>query len=86
MKLRVCSPRHIISNPPEHRPVACFLSWEQMEQIGCRIHFMAGDGNCLFRSLGDQVEGKPQDHAEIRAQVRKDTHIIVVLILPASLR
>lgn len=30
---------------------------------------MAGDGNCLFRSLGDQVEGKPEDHAEIRAQV-----------------
>lgn len=40
-----------------------------MGQIECRIHFMAGDGNCLFRSLADQVEGKPQDHAEFRAQV-----------------
>eukprot|EP00903_Cladosiphon_okamuranus_P014076 g13083.t1 len=41
----------------------------QVEQIGCKIKFIEGDGNCLFRSLADQLEGRPQDHYTIRAKV-----------------
>eukprot|EP00752_Nemacystus_decipiens_P004306 g3935.t1 len=41
----------------------------QVEQIGCKIKFIQGDGNCLFRSLADQFEGRPQDHSDIRAKV-----------------
>lgn len=41
-----------------------------MGQIGCKIKFIAGDGNCLFRSLADQLEGRPEDHASIRENVR----------------
>lgn len=30
----------------------------QMAGMGCCIKTMAADGNCLFRSLADQVEGR----------------------------
>ncbi|CAM9337729.1 unnamed protein product [Hapterophycus canaliculatus] len=42
---------------------------QQIEQIGCKIKFIEGDGNCLFRSLADQLEGRPQDHSSIRSKV-----------------
>lgn len=41
----------------------------QVEQIGCKIKFIEGDGNCLFRSLADQLEGRSQDHSFVRAKV-----------------
>ncbi|CAM9911250.1 unnamed protein product, partial [Ectocarpus sp. 4 AP-2014] len=41
----------------------------QVEQIGCKIKFIEGDGNCLFRSLADQLEGRSQDHSSVRAKV-----------------
>lgn len=47
------------------------LYQSQIEQIGCRIKFIEGDGNCLFRSLADQLEGRPQDHSSVRTQVRE---------------
>ncbi|CAM9585282.1 unnamed protein product [Discosporangium mesarthrocarpum] len=39
---------------------------EQMKKIGCRIKFITGDGNCLFRSIADQLDGKPHEHASVR--------------------
>ncbi|CAM9499007.1 unnamed protein product, partial [Ascophyllum nodosum] len=41
----------------------------QVGQIGCKIKFIEGDGNCLFRSLADQLEGKPEEHALYREKV-----------------
>ncbi|CAN0126375.1 unnamed protein product [Scytosiphon promiscuus] len=41
----------------------------QVEQIGCKIKFIEGDGNCLFRSLADQLDGRPQDHSSVRSKV-----------------
>lgn len=29
----------------------------QLQRIGGTIHHMASDGNCLFRSIADQLEG-----------------------------
>lgn len=46
-----------------------FVAGHQVEQIGCKIKFIEGDGNCLFRSLADQLEGRPQDHSAVRAKV-----------------
>jgi hypothetical protein len=34
-----------------------------------RILRVGADGNCLFRSLSDQLTGTPQHHATIRAAV-----------------
>jgi len=35
--------------------------------IGCRVHAMTGDGNCMFRAIADQVEG---DHGKSHARFR----------------
>lgn len=56
-----------------------------MEQIGCKIKFIEGDGNCLFRSLADQLEGRPQDHSAIRAKV-KPALVAELDILPPHLQ
>ncbi|KAJ3105012.1 OTU domain-containing protein 3 [Phlyctochytrium planicorne] len=42
---------------------------EQLAQLGLRIKDMTGDGNCLFRSLADQLEGNPNNHTYHRAIV-----------------
>jgi hypothetical protein len=38
----------------------------QLHALGCRIKVIAGDGNCMFRSLADQVDGEPNSHGEMR--------------------
>jgi OTU domain-containing protein 3 len=35
---------------------------KQMEDLGLRIKEVKGDGNCLFRSVSDQVEGCENNH------------------------
>eukprot|EP00794_Sanderia_malayensis_P005159 gene5159-5811_t len=40
----------------------------QMEVIGLKIKDIPGDGNCLFRSLSDQLEGDHSNHATHRQQ------------------
>jgi len=39
--------------------------------MGLRIKDVSGDGNCLFRAIADQLEGKPENHAKIRRKVVK---------------
>lgn len=38
----------------------------QMNAIGCKIKHIAGDGNCMFRSFADQMDGNPNHHGEMR--------------------
>eukprot|EP00727_Mastigamoeba_balamuthi_P003245 m51a1_g12918 hypothetical protein (201) ;mRNA; f:2085-2913 len=42
---------------------------EQLRAQGLCIRDVAGDGNCLFRSLADQLHGDAGRHAEVRAAV-----------------
>ncbi|PAA54614.1 hypothetical protein BOX15_Mlig013207g1 [Macrostomum lignano] len=41
----------------------------QLEQLGLEIRDIPGDGNCLFRALGDQLEGSDALHLKHRADV-----------------
>jgi len=38
----------------------------QVAKLGYRISRVAGDGNCLFRSLSDQLYGTSDKHLEVR--------------------
>ncbi|KAJ0392292.1 hypothetical protein ATCC90586_009246 [Pythium insidiosum] len=42
---------------------------KRLAAIGCKLHEVDADGNCLFRALGDQLYGDQQQHAEIRKRV-----------------
>lgn len=48
----------------EERAFSSFLA-----VIGLIIKYMDGDGNCLFRSLADQLTGKQDDHLVFRFKV-----------------
>ena len=41
----------------------------QLETLGLHIKNIPGDGNCLFRALGDQLDGSSEDHLHHRAAV-----------------
>ncbi|KAK5060022.1 hypothetical protein LTR84_009906 [Exophiala bonariae] len=43
--------------------------WPGLERRGMYHKQIAGDGNCLFASLSDQLYGDPTRHPEIRARV-----------------
>mmetsp|Transcript_105475 Transcript_105475/g.304890 ORF Transcript_105475/g.304890 Transcript_105475/m.304890 type:complete len:487 (-) Transcript_105475:4055-5515(-) len=38
----------------------------QCALLGVRVNVVKGDGNCMFRSIADQLEGNPQEHATYR--------------------
>ena len=42
---------------------------EQLNQKGCWIKVINGDGNCLFRSLADQLEGNQALHLSFRSEI-----------------
>ena len=42
---------------------------ETLKQQGLRLKIQCGDGNCLFRSIGDQVYGDTNKHSELRSLV-----------------
>jgi len=42
---------------------------EQLRAIGLSIKDVAGDGNCLFRSIGDQIFNDPDMHAHVRKTI-----------------
>jgi len=47
-----------------------FLSLNnQLGVLGLSLKQITGDGNCLFRALGDQLEGNPQNHLAHRTAV-----------------
>ncbi|CAN2388020.1 protein K6-linked deubiquitination [Pristimantis euphronides] len=46
-----------------------FLSFaNQLLVLGLRLREVPGDGNCLFRALGDQLEGHSQNHLKHRQE------------------
>ena len=40
-----------------------------LEVLGVRVIGMVGDGNCLFRSIADQMEGNPNRHRHYRSTI-----------------
>ncbi len=45
----------------------CFF--RLMETMGLRVKYMATDGNCMFRSIADQIEGNTDHHHRYRGQI-----------------
>ncbi|KAE8594672.1 hypothetical protein XENTR_v10019742 [Xenopus tropicalis] len=44
-----------------------FVSFaNQLQVLGLRVREVPGDGNCLFRALGDQIEGHSRNHLRHR--------------------
>lgn len=41
----------------------------QLQPLGLTIKDVAGDGNCLFRAIADQIEGDPSRHAIYRKRI-----------------
>jgi len=41
---------------------------KQLEEIGLKLRDIPGDGNCLFRALGDQLKGKQSNHLQLRQE------------------
>jgi transcriptional regulator with XRE-family HTH domain len=42
---------------------------KQLQDIGLTLKDIAGDGNCLFRAISDQLKGSPNYHLEIRERI-----------------
>ncbi|KAI1892653.1 hypothetical protein AGOR_G00135780 [Albula goreensis] len=46
-----------------------FISFtNQLQALGLKLREVPGDGNCLFRSLGDQLEGHSRGHLRLRQE------------------
>ncbi|XP_030624954.1 OTU domain-containing protein 3 isoform X2 [Chanos chanos] len=46
-----------------------FVSFSnQLQALGLKLREIPGDGNCLFRALGDQLEGHSQNHLRLRQE------------------
>lgn len=46
-----------------------FVSFtNQLQVLGLRLREVPGDGNCLFRALGDQLEGHSRNHLKHRQE------------------
>ncbi|ETL41947.1 hypothetical protein L916_07165 [Phytophthora nicotianae] len=45
------------------------LMRRQLADVGCKLHEVEADGNCLFRALGDQLYGDQHQHEEVRKKI-----------------
>ncbi|XP_077371220.1 OTU domain-containing protein 3 [Festucalex cinctus] len=55
--------------PQDDDNKAEFLSFStQLQSMGLKLREVPGDGNCLFRALGDQLSGHSQSHLELRQE------------------
>ncbi|CAG0913396.1 unnamed protein product [Notodromas monacha] len=41
---------------------------DQLANMGLKLRMVLGDGNCLFRALGDQLDGNTRKHLDYRRQ------------------
>lgn len=41
----------------------------ELLKVGLSLKLIPGDGNCLFRALGDQLDGNSEDHMKYRQEV-----------------
>ncbi|MBN3300762.1 OTUD3 protein, partial [Amia calva] len=57
------------NRPPGEGPEEEFVSFtNQLQALGLKLREVPGDGNCLFRALGDQLEGHSRGHLRLRRQ------------------
>ncbi|XP_076022879.1 OTU domain-containing protein 3 isoform X2 [Genypterus blacodes] len=57
------------NRPQDGDEGAEFLSFSnQLQALGLRLREVPGDGNCLFRALGDQLEGHSRGHLRLRQE------------------
>ena len=62
---------------PERKDTDSYLAFDkncdkfanQLSKLGLYLHDIPGDGNCLFRALGDQLEGHQENHSKHRWDV-----------------
>uniref|UniRef100_A0AAV1UCS7 OTU domain-containing protein n=1 Tax=Peronospora matthiolae TaxID=2874970 RepID=A0AAV1UCS7_9STRA len=45
------------------------LMRKQLNSIGCKLHEVEADGNCLFRALADQIFGDQTQHQQARDEI-----------------
>ncbi|XP_035236531.1 OTU domain-containing protein 3 [Anguilla anguilla] len=66
--------RRAIAKDRKNRPQgddegAEFISFtNQLQALGLKLREVPGDGNCLFRALGDQLEGHSRGHLRLRQE------------------
>ncbi|CAF94069.1 unnamed protein product, partial [Tetraodon nigroviridis] len=66
--------RRAIAKDRKNRPQdgdegAEFVSFSnQLQALGLKLREVPGDGNCLFRALGDQLEGHSRGHLRLRQE------------------
>ncbi|XP_068603182.1 OTU domain-containing protein 3 [Brachionichthys hirsutus] len=66
--------RRAIVKDRKNRPQDCdegaeFVSFSnQLQALGLKLREVPGDGNCLFRALGDQLEGHSRGHLRLREE------------------
>ena len=71
------SKRNVRLCEPERRDVDSYLAFDkncdkfvnQLSKLDLYLHDIPGDGNCLFRALGDQLEGHQKNHFKHRCDV-----------------
>lgn len=66
--------RRAVAKDRKNRPQdvdegAEFVSFSiQLQALGLKLREVPGDGNCLFRALGDQLEGHSRGHLQLRQE------------------
>lgn len=57
------------NRPQDSDEGAEFVSFSnQLQALGLKLREVPGDGNCLFRALGDQLEGHSRGHLRLRQE------------------
>ncbi|XP_036068815.1 OTU domain-containing protein 3 isoform X2 [Oryzias melastigma] len=57
------------NRPQDGDEGAEFVSFSnQLQALGLKLREVPGDGNCLFRALGDQLQGHSRDHLQLRQE------------------
>lgn len=57
------------NRPPGEDEGEEFVSFSnQLKALGLKLREVPGDGNCLFRALGDQLEGHSRGHIRLRQE------------------
>ncbi|XP_068588945.1 OTU domain-containing protein 3 [Cebidichthys violaceus] len=57
------------NRPQDGDEGAEFVSFSnQLQALGLKLREVPGDGNCLFRALGDQLEGQSRGHLRLRQE------------------
>ena len=74
---KLCARKVQELHEPSREEVESYLAFDensvefgkQLRKLGLCLHDIPGDGNCLFRALGDQLEGYQRNHFKHRCDV-----------------